>query len=445
MAVYDVLPTQNLKYDDVRDTLNSSGGSVNNEMSSLFAEAANINKWSKYKPVISTNPFPTSSDWYGGDDGKCGLNFNPIEIDSENQLQSFQRIRSSYNDDTQWSYILPQAPFRLGDFRGYSKNAICPFNTSYKKDSESTIPVPQIGESILSYNLFRIDLEGGDVLPQGNIKLSDILYKYYDGKDYYLKDAKAGVVILVGTKNPFDESVDWSNSFTNSAGCIFISDKTIAQCQEDGYADVYVPVDYFVNVDNYRKQTYKVIGGFFFGYNNSRFVPLPFDDSHYPINTWKFQDMGNWAFISECIGWSQHPIHSEWNDVKWVYTEDMMAIRPISGSYLQLKFKMYLYAYEGTADVILNSSNIVVKYSDENGKSKEINGSVLSSDFTATSSSPISKESGNPTEVIISCDNALLTEYKEGYEFRIDIYYIASGQRRFPIYGMDFRFTSDYQ
>ena len=49
--VYDVLPTTNLKYDDVRDTLNSAGGSVNNIMSSLFTEAANIDVWSKRKPV----------------------------------------------------------------------------------------------------------------------------------------------------------------------------------------------------------------------------------------------------------------------------------------------------------------------------------------------------------------------------------------------------------
>ena len=34
--VYDILPTENLEYQDVRDTLASSGGSVNNTMSSLF-------------------------------------------------------------------------------------------------------------------------------------------------------------------------------------------------------------------------------------------------------------------------------------------------------------------------------------------------------------------------------------------------------------------------
>lgn len=443
--VRDIIPSQNVSWDDIRDSLNASGGSVNNNVSSAFAESANINKWSKYKPVISTNPFPTSSDWYGGDDGRCGLNFKPIEIDLGSQLQAFQRIRSAYKDSTQWNYILPQPPYRLGDFRGYARNSIRPFNSIYFKNAVSIIPVPAIGQVVTSYNLFRVDLEGGDVLPQGNIRMSDILYKHYDGANYYMKDSRAGVIILVGTADPFDESIDWSNSFNNSAGCIFVSDKKISECEDDGYSEVSVPIDFFVNVTNYKKQTYKVIGGFFFGNNNSRFVPLPFDDSHYPIATWKFQDMGNWAFITECIGWSQRPIHSGWNNVKWVYTEDVMAIRPISGSYLQLKFKMYLYAYEGTSDVILNSSNIIVKYSDEKGKSREISGTVLDSNYGAISSPPISKDSGKPTEIIISCDSALMTEYEEGYEFRIDIYFVTTGQRRLLIYGMDFMFTSNYQ
>ena len=43
MAVYDVLPSQNLKYEDVRDTLASSGGYVNNNMDSLFQLNSGIN------------------------------------------------------------------------------------------------------------------------------------------------------------------------------------------------------------------------------------------------------------------------------------------------------------------------------------------------------------------------------------------------------------------
>ena len=42
MAVYNILPTTNLKWDDIRDTLNAGGGSVTNVVSTAFLEK-NIN------------------------------------------------------------------------------------------------------------------------------------------------------------------------------------------------------------------------------------------------------------------------------------------------------------------------------------------------------------------------------------------------------------------
>ena len=50
MAVYDILPTQNLKWDDVRDTLNANNGSVTNVAETAFKATANINMFAKYKP-----------------------------------------------------------------------------------------------------------------------------------------------------------------------------------------------------------------------------------------------------------------------------------------------------------------------------------------------------------------------------------------------------------
>lgn len=57
MAVYsDVLPTTDLKYEDIRDTLNANGGSVNNDVSTAFKTSSGINVWSKHKPVpLNTN------------------------------------------------------------------------------------------------------------------------------------------------------------------------------------------------------------------------------------------------------------------------------------------------------------------------------------------------------------------------------------------------------
>lgn len=117
MAVYDIIPSQNVNFSDVRDTLAAGGGSVNNTMSSLFAEAAKINKWAKYKPVAYPQPFTDNyPNWWKGFNGLCGIsNFG---------LSNVKLILSYYKEGNFWLYTPPkggaQEPFRLGDFRGYS-------------------------------------------------------------------------------------------------------------------------------------------------------------------------------------------------------------------------------------------------------------------------------------------------------------------------------------
>lgn len=50
--VRDVIPTENVTYDDIRDTLNANGGNVNNMAITAFQSGANIQRWAKYKPVV---------------------------------------------------------------------------------------------------------------------------------------------------------------------------------------------------------------------------------------------------------------------------------------------------------------------------------------------------------------------------------------------------------
>lgn len=64
MAVYDVLPSQNLKYEDIRDTLNSAGGTVGNSIASAFVVGNNINYYSKYKPMSHPVNFINSDTIY---------------------------------------------------------------------------------------------------------------------------------------------------------------------------------------------------------------------------------------------------------------------------------------------------------------------------------------------------------------------------------------------
>lgn len=134
MAVYDILPDTNLKGVDVRDTLNANGGSVGDNFTSFFTSGANINMWSKYKPVVSTKLFHALDEWKGtgdyagrggflGDNGHCGLSI--AEFDS-----AYTLMNALNNGMAKWEYVAPKGgseePYRMGDFRGYCPSAYNP-------------------------------------------------------------------------------------------------------------------------------------------------------------------------------------------------------------------------------------------------------------------------------------------------------------------------------
>lgn len=135
MAVYEILPKENLKWDDIRDTLNANNGTVNNNAITAFQSGANINMFAKYKPsdigaVNFTRDNPgafvvdswdgqlvTIKDkWWIGKNGTCNINIPIID-----------NLENNSPNDVPWSYIpVPggqNAPYRLGDFAGYDAKA----------------------------------------------------------------------------------------------------------------------------------------------------------------------------------------------------------------------------------------------------------------------------------------------------------------------------------
>lgn len=166
MAVYDVLPSQNLKYEDVRDTLASSGGYVNNNMDSLFQLNSGINQWSKYKPVgFSQNFTDNYPNWYKGNDGKCGMNISRVLSNVEDLIEQYKVGTWIYNPPSGGS----AEPYRLGDFRGYSKNAVPFFRSGIKKGQIIEVNVErnnvvliqgQYSESATSLNISDFDQLG---------------------------------------------------------------------------------------------------------------------------------------------------------------------------------------------------------------------------------------------------------------------------------------------
>lgn len=114
MAIRTQLPETNLKTEDIKDTLIANGGNIDNDdVTSYFSAEANINMWSKHKPVILAQNF-TDMDWWKSDN--CGL--HAAYVDKLIGLPDL--IDGNMNG---WYYKRPTGssgqPLRLGDFRNY--------------------------------------------------------------------------------------------------------------------------------------------------------------------------------------------------------------------------------------------------------------------------------------------------------------------------------------
>ena len=104
--------------DDVKSVL----GESSNDLATL-CKSPKINVWAKYKPTVYPSPFP--DDWYKAKDGNYGIN-----ITVDNRVSSWNNLVAEYskaNNGYINIYNRPtggaNAPYRLGDFRGYNHNA----------------------------------------------------------------------------------------------------------------------------------------------------------------------------------------------------------------------------------------------------------------------------------------------------------------------------------
>lgn len=142
MAVYNWLPKpidgketgkmeEALKAVDIRDTLNAYNGKVSNKTTSFFKPEANINKWSKHKPIVSPKLFlPFDDEKWGEQDGSTP---NAILGDNNNTAGLESVFNTTSTEDDWFNYTLPTGgtsqPLRKGDFRGYRADAFSPFQS----------------------------------------------------------------------------------------------------------------------------------------------------------------------------------------------------------------------------------------------------------------------------------------------------------------------------
>lgn len=121
LTAYDVLPTSNLKWDYIRDTLNKYGGVVNNNSITAFQSTNGVNKWSWRKPINHSIMFTLSdNDFIGANEDKLqGIFFG---------LKGAVNLKLSELHTANYEYVgIPKggsgSPYRLGDFRGYARAA----------------------------------------------------------------------------------------------------------------------------------------------------------------------------------------------------------------------------------------------------------------------------------------------------------------------------------
>ncbi|WP_289104573.1 hypothetical protein [uncultured Bacteroides sp.] len=167
--VYDILPTTNLKYDDIRDTLNSAGGSVDNDVASAFKESAKINRWAKYKPI----DYPEKL-----------IELDELDLRNKSYGIDMPVLNAVYSDNTPsapWSYILPKSVFRLADFRKYYKRAVPPVLFTFP-DSIKMGFVENTG--LYKMDVAFDDMAHGDYLQGYCIKFYDLVDLDRTNADY---------------------------------------------------------------------------------------------------------------------------------------------------------------------------------------------------------------------------------------------------------------------
>lgn len=125
MATLSKIPETNVKAEDIRDTLIANGGVVDDNILTFFTSDANINPWSKKKPVNYTGDFCQDFDstkdnyvsgWWKGSDGLCGFTI-PVH---STYTSAVNATNGGMNG---WTYNIPQLVKRLGDFAGYYPDA----------------------------------------------------------------------------------------------------------------------------------------------------------------------------------------------------------------------------------------------------------------------------------------------------------------------------------
>lgn len=168
MSVSNGKITAPVSIDDVKTVL----GESSNDLATLCT-SPKINVWAKYKPTVYPSPFP--DDWYKAKDGNYGLNIT-VENAKNNWtdiVAEYSKINNGYGNLYNRPTGGANAPYRLGDFRGYNHNAKPEIKdyigkTQYINSNDIVLDV--------DYNIITVD---GDQISYKEISVFKDLYFGY--------------------------------------------------------------------------------------------------------------------------------------------------------------------------------------------------------------------------------------------------------------------------
>ena len=125
-----------IKWDKIRDILNSGGGKVTNELRTGFLDSAKYNKWARWKPrkykadFVPMGDASASPQSWRASDGRCGLSL-PLY----NKLQDVK----GKNFVDSWLRNPPTGgitePLRIDDYGGYNSDARHPI-AFFRRDGD---------------------------------------------------------------------------------------------------------------------------------------------------------------------------------------------------------------------------------------------------------------------------------------------------------------------
>lgn len=363
MAVLTVIPATDVKLNDVRDTLNVNGGSVNNDLSTFFTDGtqsrqrysgnppvlvtyypnANINKWSKWKPIPCNAIELTQALIANNNAGFYNLTIAGGGLCTLKQIyeRAVQVWDESYTQ-FEWLYRVPDGgmsePFRLGDFRNYDPGSAT-MHKMFNYTTDRPMSLKQYFPQSAFLHTFNM-VEPGRTLTRADFKINgSTLVNWYLGvmliRDISYNSGTSewdGFIdfIAAGSKGE-SQQVDLVDCLTTEKGAIafFLSPRQITPQIVNDEEELFL---------QFNQQDYLLI-------HHPCYPFTLFNGQDSVINLWEYTSL---PFISNL--WYQSVVSGAINNLTWASGHGYFTLR--HGAWLEEEVGVNQFAVKITIETI---------------------------------------------------------------------------------------------